>query len=40
MAMQEPAAMRVDPMETTHPESFEELREWMAIVTAEGHQPV
>ena len=27
--------MRVDPIETTHPESFEELRECMAIDTAE-----
>ena len=27
--------MRVDPTATTHPDSFEELRKWMAIVTAE-----
>ena len=40
MAMQEPAAMQVDPTETTHPESFEELRIWMAIDTAERSQPV
>ena len=32
--------MRVDPTETTHPERFEELRNWMAGDTAKRHQPV
>ena len=40
MAMQEPAAMQVDPTETSHPEILEELRTWVAIDTAERHQPV
>jgi hypothetical protein len=40
MVMQEPTAMRVDPTETTNPESFEELRKWTSIVTAQHHQPV
>ena len=31
--------MQVDPTETTHPESFEELRIWMAIDTAKRPQP-
>ena len=31
--------MRVDPTETTHLESFKELRSWTAIDTAGRHRP-
>ena len=40
LAMQESEVMRVDPTAATNPESFEGLRSWMAIDTAERHQPV
>ena len=40
MAMQKPAATRVDPTVTTRPGTLKELQRWISIDTARQHQPV